>query len=496
VGRKGRVIDGRYRLEDPVGKGGMGVVYSALNLKLNRKVAVKFITSEYSKTEAARKRFIAEVETLSKLSSVNSVSIIDWAGEDREELYYVMEFLEGESLEDRLKRDGHLPWMTAARWIADASQALQEAHSVGLVHRDIKTANLFLKREPAVVVVKVLDYGLARPVQRAGARLDEFEGSPDYVAPEQLFGHPPDFRSDIYSLAVVLFECVAGFRPVQASSFEALCHAKLSVVPPLLSSTIPNGQVPEALDDLVERCLAVDPGLRPASMEEVHKSLVEILEAHKHDTVVEGKLPSFDGLLTAQLEGSYCKQDDVPAQPLVELIPKDSGVDPDDASPVPGSATRTVLAVVGGMLLVAAAGAVGYAKLVARVEPPLSETNLVAEAKARSEAGPQAKAETVEPVLEIPMAGIDAVSEPVLEIGGRSLESSSREAPELPSEPDQPEVRQAGRDVERLLPPRSGAKDPPSHGGPSRGGGNALRPEPDARAPGQPDDDGWLKHIW
>jgi serine/threonine-protein kinase len=209
-------IDDRYRIEREIGRGGMAVVYLADDLRHRRKVAIKFIQPELAQAVGAA-RFLREIEIAARLTHPHIVPLFD-SGESDGRLFYVMPFLEGESLRDRLQRERQLPVHDALVIARHVASALEYAHARNVVHRDIKPENVLLYEGEAMVA----DFGIALAASAAASpRITGtglVVGTPEYMSPEQALDEGTDARSDQYSLACVLFEMLAGEAPYAGSS--------------------------------------------------------------------------------------------------------------------------------------------------------------------------------------------------------------------------------------------------------------------------------------
>jgi TolB-like protein len=251
----------RYDVEREIGVGGMARVYLAVEQHPHRRVAIKVLDPELS-TRLLRERFIREVDLASKLTHPHIVPIFA-AGEAGGLFYYVMPYIEGESLRHRLRRERRLPLEPALHIVADVADALEFAHSQGIVHRDIKPENILLSSDHAVVA----DFGIARAISAAGDRsltqTGQSVGSPGYMSPEQALGLPVDARSDVYSLGCVLFEALAG-EPAIVALAERLVHnwAALEASPAL--KTAPAG-VARAVKHAISNAVAPLPDDRITS---------------------------------------------------------------------------------------------------------------------------------------------------------------------------------------------------------------------------------------
>ena len=249
----------RYEIEREIGRGGMAIVYLALDLKHNRKVAVKVLHPDLAATLGAD-RFLREIEIAAKLTHPHIMSLYD-SGEAAGLLYYVMPYVEEETLRDRLTREIQLPVEDALRIGREIADALSYAHSLGVIHRDIKPENVLFEAGHAVIA----DFGIARAVAEAGAgRLTDVGiavGTPAYMSPEQAAGaRDLDGRSDIYSLGCVLYEMLGGDPPFTGSTPQAILARKSAEAAPSLR--VVRDTVPDGLETVVMRALARAPADR------------------------------------------------------------------------------------------------------------------------------------------------------------------------------------------------------------------------------------------
>jgi serine/threonine protein kinase len=256
----GRVIDGRYRVDARLGAGGMGVLYRARQLKVDRDVALKLLRRERRGDEGAVARFLDEAKVISKLRSPHTVTLIDVGELEDGDVYIAMELLEGQTLRARLQ-DGPLSFEDTLRIIDPVALSLSEAHARGVVHRDLKPANVFLARTAGhSAFAKVLDFGLA---VLAGTKSSGFAGTPRYVAPELVTGGQPTPGADVYALGILLTEMLTGRSPYEAEGTEAMLRAHVEQEPLSLAELAPDVVVPEPVQTLISRCLAKHPRLRP-----------------------------------------------------------------------------------------------------------------------------------------------------------------------------------------------------------------------------------------
>src|SRR3954449_4877301 len=266
VQSKGALLAGRYRVIGPLGSGGMATVLLCEDERLGRRVAVKRLHA-HSPDDVAR-RFTREAKVGASLNHPNLVSVFDTTTDD-EGVLIVMEYVEGETLRDAIER-GPLPPQRAVEVLRGVAGALDHAHGEGIVHRDVKPANVLLGSDGRV---KLADLGIATAVE--GTRITmsgTVLGTAAYMAPEQLEGHKPGPATDIYSLAVVAFETLSGRRAYDGRNPIEIAHRKASDPPPALAEVWP--AAPPAASDLLARAMGPDPAARPRSA----IALVEELE--------------------------------------------------------------------------------------------------------------------------------------------------------------------------------------------------------------------------
>jgi predicted Ser/Thr protein kinase len=257
-----------YRIEAVAGRGGMGVVYRARQLALDRAVALKLIAPELARDTAFRARFARESRIAASLDHPNVIPVYE-AGEDGDRLFIAMRFVDGTDLGRMLASEGALEPALAAELVAQAASALDAAHARGLVHRDVKPANLLVAGDPGRPHVYLTDFGLARRDGSSTAltTTGQWMGTPDYAAPEQIDGHDVDARTDVYALGCVLFAALAGVPPFGDRPRMAKAGAHLHEPPPTLRSLRPG--VPLAFEPVVARALAKRPEDRYTSAGEL-----------------------------------------------------------------------------------------------------------------------------------------------------------------------------------------------------------------------------------
>jgi serine/threonine protein kinase len=273
----GVVVDGKYRLERPIGRGGMGFIVLGRHVQLDQPVAVKFMHAWLAHTvPKGAARFLDEARAAACLQSDHVARVSD-TGTFQGSPYMVMEYLEGETLEALLQRQPLLPVALAVRYALQACEGLAEAHAAGIVHRDLKPANLFVARQhDGSVRIKLLDFGISKMVGGAKgpnpawdasdpAEAEEMNGalcgSPLYMAPEQMLSSSKtDPRTDIWALGVVLYEMLVGVRPFLGETLAELCSRVMDPRPEPLRTMRP--EIPVVLESAVMQCLQKDPGRR------------------------------------------------------------------------------------------------------------------------------------------------------------------------------------------------------------------------------------------
>jgi urea transport system substrate-binding protein len=276
-----------YRVLEVIGRGGMGVVFRAEDSHLRRIVALKVILPEYAAHQLARDRFLREARASAAVKSDHVVTIYQ-VGQDNDTPYLAMEFLEGETLESRLKNGGPIPIPEVCRIGREAAAGLAAAHAQGLIHRDIKPANIWLEAKTGRV--KLLDFGLARVIGGSTGltRTGNIVGTPDFMSPEQGRGEELDARSDLFSLGSVLYTMCSGQVPFPGSSTMAVLTALAVKTPKPILEINPN--VPADLVTLIEALLQKDPANRPSSTDEVGEALAALESGLPPNA--EGALPN------------------------------------------------------------------------------------------------------------------------------------------------------------------------------------------------------------
>ncbi|MBV9465451.1 MAG: serine/threonine protein kinase [Solirubrobacterales bacterium] len=268
----GTSLNGRYRLEARIGAGGMSTVYRALDETLERQVAVKLMNREVASDSDQLERFRREARAVAQLSHPHIVGVID-AGEDQGRPYIVFEYVEGETLKERIRRVGRLPIAEAVAYAIEIARALGAAHARHIVHRDVKPQNVLIDEEGSA---KVTDFGIARTLDEEGLTADgRVLGTTDYVSPEQALGQHVTGQSDLYSLGVVLYEMLTGEVPFKGESQVAVAMKHVRDTLPDVQSRRP--EVSAALAAVIETATAKRQDDRYANDAELIADLEDVL---------------------------------------------------------------------------------------------------------------------------------------------------------------------------------------------------------------------------
>jgi serine/threonine-protein kinase len=272
----GTVLEGAYRITRLIGEGGMGAVYEAMQLRLNKRVAIKLMARDLAANREALARFHREAEITSHLGHPHLVTVFDFGQAESGEPYLVMEYLEGEDLDHRLRRVGRLAIETIVHVIRQVASALNAAHDQGVVHRDLKPGNVFLVQVPGEPdFVKVLDFGISK-MKAARTQLTSASavmGTPNYMSPEQATGMIDDIdhRADQWALACIAWEMLSGRCPFVADEPAALLYQIINLDPHPLAPRVPG--LPPAVETALRRGLRKKPAERFSSMREFSREL-------------------------------------------------------------------------------------------------------------------------------------------------------------------------------------------------------------------------------
>jgi serine/threonine protein kinase len=299
----GQVFDGKYRLDQRLGGGGMGTVYRATHLLIDRPVAVKVLSQRFVGDETAQQRFRREARAAGRMQHPNAVTVTDFGASNRH-LYIVMELLEGRTLRDLMAHEGPLDPARAVSLMLQTCAAVGAAHDAGLIHRDLKPANIFIEQRPnAPAVVKVLDFGVAKfaveehdnddyqTLTQVGAII----GTPRYMSPEQCsgLGHLTP-AADVYSLGIILYEMLSGAAPFNADTPLAIAFRHVSEPAPRLRVAL--SSIPPKLDDIVARALAKNPSDRFADANELRSELFTTAQELGLEHAQSTQAPTLDEL--------------------------------------------------------------------------------------------------------------------------------------------------------------------------------------------------------
>src|SRR3954468_24244416 len=309
-----QAVAGRYSLERELGRGGMGVVYLAREVRLDRPVAIKLLPPSKASDPHLRERFLREARTAAKLSHPNVIPIhaVEEIGEF---VFFAMAYVEGETLTERVRRRGPLAPSDGSRMLRDVAWALAYAHTQGVIHRDVKPDNILLENTGRVLVA---DFGIAGIVLGAGGiSTGEVIGTPEFMSPEQALGETVDGRSDLYSLGVVGYFALSGTLPFEAEKATDVLAKQVTELAPPLASVAP--LVPRRMAQAIDCCLAKEPGERLEGPAVLAEQLSHALERRrelpvalrafvKHDARLDGSgvlLYPFAMLLATPLAGFW-----------------------------------------------------------------------------------------------------------------------------------------------------------------------------------------------
>ncbi len=284
----GTIIADRYRVVSRIGRGGMGTVYLGEHTTVGRRVAIKVLTHQWSRSELVAKRFRAEARAASAAGHPNIIEVFDAGQLPDGRLYLVMEYLTGRNLYDEIQELGTLPLGRACRIIRAVARAIRAAHDVGIIHRDLKPDNVMFVPLPEGEgeTVKVLDFGISAGAERteAEARLTvpgHALGTPEYMAPEQAKGKDATELFDVYALGVMLYECLTSEPPFVSNNLVEIMARKSTEKAPSLQGKRPD--VPRGLVTLVDACLEINPADRPQSAREFLQRLEEVIRVLPQD---------------------------------------------------------------------------------------------------------------------------------------------------------------------------------------------------------------------
>ena len=394
----GRVLDRRYRIDRVLGRGGMGIVYQAHHLLLERDVAVKVMRRDFAADVTLIKRFFVEAKATSSLEHPNIITLYDFGQTTDGLLYLSMEYLEGVPLNQEIRRRRGLPLEELFPIAAQICDALGEAHRRGILHRDLKPENVFLIQREGALWVKVLDFGIARLLkENTATRLTDtgaIYGTPHYLSPEQASGAEASVASDLYALGVIVYEMLTGLPPFHAEKTPiGILAAHASRPPPRLAEIRPDLKVPEPLEHFLEQALAKVAYLRSenaaAFRRELDEVSLEILGSGTAPLMADGGKKPHSPAGGEVGTRSYATGRDPLTEPgqghLTTLAPVETALQ--DTLPAPAAGTTTAgpflkirprLVAPGLLLATAVLAAVLWAAGVFRTESPTTDLPLPA----------------------------------------------------------------------------------------------------------------------
>jgi eukaryotic-like serine/threonine-protein kinase len=300
----GKLVVGRYRVLEPLGRGGMGTVYQAIHEAIEKKVALKVLRAEYSAKPDLVTRFQREAISASRIKHPNVLDVFDFGQLENGCFYLAMEFLEGRDLADELERLRVLPADRAIRIALQVCKALAAAHGRGVVHRDLKPENVFLQLSAdGEDSIKIVDFGIAQlrsteeiaqtePTRRRLTRTGMIFGTPEYMSPEQAAGKHVDLRVDVYSTGIILYEMLTGAVPFTGDTFFGVLHSHLNDPLPPMRTLNPDVLASPELEAVIEKALAKSPDARFQSMKDLATALTHTPEANQLAAVARRSLPS------------------------------------------------------------------------------------------------------------------------------------------------------------------------------------------------------------
>lgn len=280
MSRIGQVLGERYELVDLLGHGGMGAVYKARHIQMDRFVAVKMLLADLNDDDTILARFFREAKASGKINHPNVVQLIDFGQATQGEAYIVIEFLDGLSLDQVIRSERQLDAFRAVNIFGQICDGVAKAHSKGIIHRDLKPSNVMLVTEEGIKdFVKIVDFGLAKGLNLSEesqrlTQTGEVFGSPIYMSPEQCLGQSVDERSDVYSTGVLMYETLTGKVPIVGANVTETIARQMTEIPKPFSEVRPDLQINSRLEQVVLKALSKSPEQRQASMLELKEELL------------------------------------------------------------------------------------------------------------------------------------------------------------------------------------------------------------------------------
>jgi serine/threonine protein kinase len=343
----GEILDDRYTILERIGRGGMGVVYRAEQQLIKRIVALKVLRRDIVQDESAVKRFLNEARAIGSLDSQHTVTLHDFGVTQDGLLYYTMEMLKGRSLAQIIREESPIEHVRAAVLVLQACRSLEEAHESNILHRDIKPDNLFVTVKKGRERLKVLDFGIAKLIGDASVetitRTGMIVGTPQYLSPEQALGNPVVPASDLYSLAIVLYELIAGKPPFSGETPLKTLWAHIRSPLPPFSKSNPKVRVPTSIQAFLTRALEKEPGKRFQSVPAFADALKRAVEDHDASPEIVSLPPlstTDQGLRIRSHEGDEA-QDEVAS----EIVQPQEAESEDTAGPAETGDSASVIGV-------------------------------------------------------------------------------------------------------------------------------------------------------
>jgi serine/threonine-protein kinase len=270
----GKVVAGRYRVLEKLGEGGMGAVYLAEHVTIEKKVALKVLLHDYARKADLKERFLQEARAAARIGHENIVDITDFGDTPNHSVFFAMEFLEGVDLAQLIRTHGPIPWARAKPILLQICRALGAAHSKGVIHRDMKPENIYLiEREGRSDFVKLLDFGIAKMSasdrESRLTRTGMIFGTPEYMSPEQAQGNKPDHRVDVYAVGVIMYEMLTGRVPFKADTFMGILTKHIFEQPLPPSQMNPDVVIPVEAERIVLKAMDKEREQRFQSMAEM-----------------------------------------------------------------------------------------------------------------------------------------------------------------------------------------------------------------------------------
>ncbi len=289
------ILADRYRVVRKLGEGGMGSVYLAEHTTINKRLAIKVLSPEFSHKQDLVDRFLQEARAASMIDQENVVEITDFGSTPNGSVFFVMEYLNGEDLSDTIKTNGPLPWARVKPIMLQIVEALKSAHEAGIIHRDMKPENCFrIKRGSNDDFIKVLDFGIAKVTSDEGegkgknlTRTGMIFGTPEYMSPEQAKGEKVDHRVDVYALGIILYELLTGKVPFTADTFMGILTKHMFEPPAAPSTVAPHANIPEDVEAIILKALQKDREYRFQDMADMGAAIEKVGTGSAAVSVIE-----------------------------------------------------------------------------------------------------------------------------------------------------------------------------------------------------------------